>query len=69
MLLLFFSLFVWICFVVGGGFFVCLFVCFVVAVVVVFETGFLCVTLADLELNLYTSLALNSEILPLPPEC
>jgi hypothetical protein len=41
-------------------FFVCLF----------FETGFLCVVLAVLELALQTRLALNSEIrLPLPPKC
>ena len=34
----------------------------------VFETGFLCVALAVLELTLYTRLALNSEIcLALPP--
>ena len=44
----------------GGG---CLFVC-------LFETGFLCIALAVLELTLQTRLALNSEIrLPLPPEC
>jgi hypothetical protein len=36
----------------------------------VFETGFLCVALAVLELTLWTRLAWNSEIhLPLPPEC
>jgi hypothetical protein len=36
----------------------------------VFETGFLCVVLAVLELTLYTRLASNSEIrLPLPPKC
>jgi hypothetical protein len=37
-----------------------------------FETGFLCVALAVLELTLLTRLASNSEIhlpLPLPPEC
>jgi hypothetical protein len=35
-----------------------------------FETGFLCVALAFLELTLYTRPASNSEIcLPLPPEC
>jgi hypothetical protein len=36
-----------------------------------FETGFLCVPLAVLELTLFeTSLASNSEIhLPLPPKC
>jgi hypothetical protein len=35
-----------------------------------FETGFLCIALAVLELNLKTRLASNSEIhLPLPPEC
>jgi hypothetical protein len=35
-----------------------------------FETGFLCVALAVLELTLWTRLASNSEIcLPLPPEC
>jgi hypothetical protein len=39
-------------------------------VVVVFETGFLCVALAVLELTLYTRLASNSEIcLALLPEC
>jgi hypothetical protein len=44
--------------------FVCLFIC------LFFETGFLCVALAVLELTLYTKLALNSEIyLPLPPKC
>jgi hypothetical protein len=43
--------------------FVCLFYCF-------FETGFLCVVLAVLELTLETRLASNSEIrLPLPPKC
>jgi hypothetical protein len=35
-----------------------------------FETGFLCVALAVLELTLETWLASNSEIsLPLPPKC
>jgi hypothetical protein len=35
-----------------------------------FETGFLCIALAVLELTLKTRLASNSEIrLPLPPEC
>ena len=35
-----------------------------------FETGFLCVVLAVLELTLYTRLASNSEIcLSLPPKC
>jgi hypothetical protein len=35
-----------------------------------FETGFLCVALAVLELTLLTRLASNSEIcLPLPPKC
>ena len=35
-----------------------------------FETRFLCVALAALELSLQTRLALNSEIhLPLPPRC
>ena len=35
-----------------------------------FETVFLCVALAVLELTLLTRLASNSEIrLPLPPEC
>jgi hypothetical protein len=35
-----------------------------------FETGFLCVTLAVLELTLQTRLASNSEILlPLPSKC
>ena len=38
--------------------------------VLFFETRFLCIALAVLELTLYTRLALNSEIrLPLPPEC
>jgi hypothetical protein len=37
---------------------------------VFFETGFLCIALAVLELTLKTRLASNSEIrLPLPPEC
>jgi hypothetical protein len=41
-----------------GGLFVCLF----------FETGFLCIALAVLELTLWTRLASNSEIrLSLPP--
>jgi hypothetical protein len=49
------------------GFFVCLFVCLFCFV---FETGFLCVALAILELTLQTRLALNSEIcLSLPPKC
>ena len=35
-----------------------------------FQTGFLCIALAVLELTLQTRLASNSEIcLPLPPEC
>jgi hypothetical protein len=35
-----------------------------------FETGFLCVALAVLELTMWTRLASNSEIhLPLPPKC
>jgi hypothetical protein len=35
-----------------------------------FETGFLCIVLAVLELTLWTRLASNSEIhLPLPPKC
>jgi hypothetical protein len=35
----------------------------------VFETGFLCIVLAVLELTLLTRLASNSEIyLPLPPK-
>jgi hypothetical protein len=35
-----------------------------------FETGFLCIALAVLELTLSSRLASNSEIrLPLPPEC
>jgi hypothetical protein len=35
-----------------------------------FETGFLCVALAVLELTLWTRLASNSEIrLPLSPKC
>ena len=44
--------------------FVCLlFVC-------LFETGFLCIALAVLELNLLTRLSSNSGIhLPLPPKC
>jgi hypothetical protein len=43
-------------------FVVVLFFCF-------FETGFLCVALAVLELTLYTRLASNSEThLPLPPK-
>jgi hypothetical protein len=43
--------------------FVCLFLC------LFFETGFLCVALAVLELTLQTKLALNSEIcLSLPPK-
>ena len=38
--------------------------------VLFFETGFLCIALAVLELTLQTRLASNSEIcLPLPPEC
>jgi hypothetical protein len=46
-------------------FFLDLFVC-----LFVFETGFLCVALAVLELTLETRLASNSEIrLPLPPKC
>jgi hypothetical protein len=37
---------------------------------VFFETGFLCIVLAVLELTLWTRLASNSEIhLPLPPKC
>jgi hypothetical protein len=44
--------------------FVFLFVCFVLF----YETGFLCVALAVLELTLKTRLVSNSEIrLPLPP--
>ena len=36
----------------------------------VFETGFLCIALAILELTLKTKLASNSEIhLPMPPKC
>jgi hypothetical protein len=35
-----------------------------------FETGFLCIALAILELTLETRLVSNSEIrLPLPPKC
>jgi hypothetical protein len=35
-----------------------------------FETGFLCIALAVLELTLWARLTSNSEIrLPLPPEC
>ena len=50
---------------VFSGFFVCLFVCFIF-----FETRFLCVALAVLELTLETRLAANSEILLLlPPKC
>jgi hypothetical protein len=53
------SFFVLFCFFLD--LFVCLFV---------FETGFLCVALAVLELTLETRLASNSEIrLPLPPKC
>ena len=38
--------------------------------ILVFQGRVLCVTLAVLELTLYTRLALNSEILlPLPPRC
>jgi hypothetical protein len=38
--------------------------------VLFFETRFLCISLAILELTLYTRLASNSEIrLPLPPKC
>jgi hypothetical protein len=49
--------------------FACLFVC-LLACFVFFETGFLCVALAVLELTLWTRLALNSEIWPpLPPKC
>jgi hypothetical protein len=43
-----------------------------VVVDVVFETGFLCVAMAVLELTLYIRLALNSENclpLPLPSAC
>ena len=40
------------------------------AVLLLLLSGFLCIVLAVLELDLYTRLALNSEIcLPLPPEC
>ena len=46
------------------------FVSFVLFLWFFFETGFLCVALAVLELTLWTRLASNSEIhLPLPPEC
>jgi hypothetical protein len=43
--------------------FVCLFVCLFVGffIFLVFETGFLCVALAVLELALWTKLAPNSE--------
>jgi hypothetical protein len=38
--------------------------------VLFFETGFLCIALAVLELTLETRLASNSEIRrPLPPKC
>jgi hypothetical protein len=51
----------------GYFLFVCLFVCFLF---LFFETGFLCVALAVLELTLWSRLASNSEIcLPLLPEC
>jgi hypothetical protein len=47
----------------------CLFV-WLVGFCFFYETGFLCVALAVLELTLLTRLASNSEIrLPLPPEC
>jgi hypothetical protein len=64
--------------------FVCLFVCLFLALGILlfgwlvgwfwffgfFETGFLCIALAVLELTLKTRLASNSEIrLPLPPKC
>jgi hypothetical protein len=43
---------------------------FVLFLFLFFETGFLCIALAVLELTLYTRLASNSGIrLPLPPEC
>jgi hypothetical protein len=43
---------------------------FITAFFLVFETGFLCVALAVLELTLLTRLASNSEIrLPLHPKC
>jgi hypothetical protein len=53
--------------------YVCMYVfCFVLVCFVLFwffETGFLCVALAVLELTLWTRLASNSEIhLPPPPE-
>jgi hypothetical protein len=60
-------LFVWLVgfgFFLGGGVGFCLFVC-----LFVFETGFLYVALAVLELTLWTRLASNSEIrLPLLPK-
>jgi hypothetical protein len=44
--------------------------CFVLFCFCFFETGFLCVALAVLELTLETRLASNSEIrLPRPPKC
>jgi hypothetical protein len=57
-------------FVVDFSLFILLFGFFCLFVFIFFETGFLCVDLAVLELTLYTSLASNSEIcLPLPPKC
>jgi hypothetical protein len=52
-------------------FFVFLFAClFFLFLFLFFETGFLCIALAELELTLQTRLASNSEIrLPLPPQC
>lgn len=57
---------------------ICLFLCvslsvwllvYFVVVAVVFLAGFLCVALTDMELTLYTRLAMMSEIyLPLHPE-
>jgi hypothetical protein len=54
------------CISLGSFFTIALGICFVLF----FETGFLYVALAVLELTLYTRLASNSEIhLLLPPEC
>jgi hypothetical protein len=65
----------WVLVVLGLGFWVfwCVFwgvLGFGFWFLVFFETGFLCVALAVLELTLWTRLALNSEIrLSLPPKC
>ena len=60
-----FMIFLWLFFLrFGFCLFICLFVC------LFFETRFLCVTVAVLELALQTRLAWNSEVsLPLPLEC